>query len=547
MIAILDPLTAGKIAAGEVVERPASAVKELVENAIDAGARHIDVTVGEGSLRVTDDGEGMARDEVPLALKRHATSKLRAIEDLERLATLGFRGEALPAIAAVSRLRIVTRRRTDAAATEAVCAGGGEPVLADAAAPAGTTVELADLFFNTPARRATLRSPQAEAAAVGEVVRAAAFAHPEVAFTLELSGRQALRTAGTGRAEDVALAVWGAATARGLLPLLGREGGLELTGVAGKPEAARGGRGDQYLAVNGRPVRSELLRGAVEAAYRGWLQVHRFPLFVLQLTCDPADVDVNIHPRKAEVRFADPEAVRRLAFRAARAALAGGVGVPDMAPAAAMYLREATAPWSAPGPAPAGVRDWAPLFQPLPEAVLPRLQPLGQLAASYILAEGPDGLYVVDQHAAHERVYFERFERAVARQMLLQPATVELADPPLAELGAAGFALEAFGPGTWLLREVPGDLSGREPLALLRDFVARLGEEPAAEPPQRRAARALAACKAAVKAGDPLTAVEMAALLEDLAACTQAYTCPHGRPTVLRLSYPELERRFGRA
>ncbi len=544
-IRVLDAATAGKIAAGEVVERPAAAVKELVENAIDAGARHVDVRVGEGVFSVTDDGEGMARDEVPVALKRHATSKIRTIADLERLATLGFRGEALPAVAAVSRVRILTRRRQDAAATEAVCEGGSEPALADAPAPPGTTVEVADLFYNTPARRATLRSPQTEAAAIAEVVRAAAFAHPEVAVTLELSGRGGLRTGGGGQLEDVALAVWGAPAARGLLPVRGREAGMEIGGLVGKPEAARGGRGDQYLAVNGRPVRSDVVRGAIEGAYRGLLEVHRFPLFVLQLTCDPADVDVNVHPRKAEVRFADPETVRRLAFRATRAALGSGAGVPDVAPAAATHLREAAPPWW-PAPVPGPAQDWSPLYQPLPEAVFPRLRPLGQLAAAYILAEGPDGLYVVDQHAAHERVYFERFERAVARQMLLQPAPLELADPPLPELTAAGFALEPFGEATWLVREVPGDLSGREPLALLRDFVARLGEEPVAEPPQRRAARALAACKAAVKAGDPLTPVEMAALLEDLARCKQAYTCPHGRPTVLRFGYPELERRFGR-
>jgi DNA mismatch repair protein MutL len=315
-------------------------------------------------------------------------------------------------------------------------------------------------------------------------------------------------------------------------------------GLAAKPEAARGGRGDQYLAVNGRPVRSDVVRGSVEAVYRGLLEVHRFPLFALHLVLDPAAVDVNVHPRKAEVRFADPEGVRRLVFRAAKAALGGAVMIPDLPPASApSFLRETAAASAWPTPR----EDWSPLYQPLPEAVLPRLQPLGQLAASYILAEGPDGLYVVDQHAAHERVYFERFERAVARQMMLQPAPLEVADPPLAELAAAGFTLEPFGPGTWLLREVPADLSGREPSALVADFVARLADEPAAEPPQRRAARALAACKAAVKAGDPLTLVEMGALLEDLAACRQAYTCPHGRPTVLRLSYPELERRFGRA
>jgi DNA mismatch repair protein MutL len=543
-IRVLDPATAGQIAAGEVVERPASAVKELVDNAIDAGARRVDVEVGEGTLTVSDDGEGMDRAEVPLALQRHATSKIRTIADLGRLRTLGFRGEALPAIAAVSRLRIVTRRREGAVATEAVCEGGGPPELRDCAAPPGTTVEVADLFFNTPARRAALRSPQAEAAAVAEVVRAAAFSHPEVAFTLRLHGREALRTAGGGRLEDVALAVWGAGTAQALLPVHGREGGIELYGMTGKPEAARGGRGDQYLAVNGRPVRSEAVRGAVEAAYRGLLEVHRFPLFALHLVLDPAAVDVNVHPRKAEVRFADVEAVRRLCFRTVKAALAGAVLVPE-APVAATALREsAAAPWAA-ADAPAR-RDWSPLYQPLPEAVLPRLVPIGQLAAAYILAEGPDGLYIVDQHAAHERVFFERFERAVARQLLLQPAAVELGDPPVAELAAAGFTLEPFGPGTWLLRAVPADLSGREPLALLRDFVAHLAEEPVAEPPQRRAARALAACKAAVKAGDPLTAGEMAALLEDLASCRQAYTCPHGRPTVLRLTYPELERRFGR-
>ena len=543
MIAILDALTAGKIAAGEVVERPASAVKELVENAIDAGARHVDVVVGDGAFAVSDDGEGMARDEVPLALQRHATSKIRSIDDLAHLHTLGFRGEALPAIAAVSRLRITTRRREDAAATLASCEGGGGPDLADAAAAPGTTVEVADLFFNVPARRGTLRSGPAETAAVAEVVRSAAFAHPEVAFTLETGGRQALRTAGSGRLEDVALAIWGGGTARGLLPVHGREGGMELVGLVGKPEAARGGRGDQYLALNGRPVRSDVVRGSVEAVFRGLLEVHRFPLFALSLVCDPASVDVNIHPRKAEVRFADPEAVRRLAFRSVKAALGGVEAIPDYAsnsPAAAPRQ------WQIQETAATLAQDWSPLFQPLPEAILPRLQPLAQLAASYILAEGPDGLYVVDQHAAHERVFFEQFERAVARQSLLQAMPLDLAEPPLLELQAAGFTLEPFGGGAWLLREIPADLSGREPTALVADFVARLGDEPGAEPPQRRAARALAACKAAVKAGDPLTLGEMVALLERLSACREAYTCPHGRPTVLRLSYPELERRFGR-
>lgn len=560
-IAVLPAEVAQRIAAGEVIERPASVVKEVCENALDAGARRIEVRLGGGGMdeiTVRDDGSGMDAEDAVLAFERHATSKLRHFEDLERLATLGFRGEALPAIAAVGRVALITRPVGQDAATRVDVGEGRPPAVSTCGAAPGTQLSCYDLFATVPARRAAMGTPGHELSRCLEAVTAQALARPDVGFRVLHDGREVLQTPGDGALLSCCVALWGPEVARDLIGVSGREEGWEVFGLAGGPAVARGNRQAQFLAVDGRPVRSETVRGAVEHAYAHILQVRRYPLFVLQLRGAAGEYDANVHPSKREVRLYHPERVRRLCHHAVRTALARA----DLL--AEAQLAPASDPLSAPspvGPRPQAPRPVQPeareeagrwLVANVPEAAapgLPALTPLGQFADSYIVALGPDGVYLVDQHAAHERVFFEALERRSPARRLLEPAILSLsADDErrwvelAPDLQRLGLEAEPFGDGTLLIRAVPAGLDA-DPLTAVSDLLARAETGADSLTASRRA---LAACKAAIKAGARLALEDQAVLLQQLGACRQPYTCPHGRPTILRWSLAELERHFGR-
>ena len=570
-IQVLPPSAAERIAAGEVVERPGSVVKELIENSLDAGARRITVElVGAGRrlIRVTDDGEGIATNELPLAFQRFATSKIRAAEDLQRIHTYGFRGEALPSVAAVSRVEMVSRVR-DGEASGITIEGGTQKSLGPASGPVGTTVTVENLFFNTPARRRFLKSPAREAAVIIEAIEALALAAPDVAFRLIDEGREILWYPAEPFA-DRARRVLGPRVAAHTLELSTRAP-VDLEGILGTPQAAQLRRTHQRFLVNRRPVRSPLLARALTEAYHTLIPDDRHPAAVLALRLPPQEVDANVHPRKVEVRFVDErqlfDAVTREVRRAllrvplvhvvsgARTAGLGEVpGGPEErpadgrspahdAPAAGLLLALSTpdAPTRAP------VR-W------------PSIRVIGQLALTYIIGEARGDLILIDQHAAHERVLFERLmarragEAGVA-QGLVAPVVLDLA-PGEAEvlpeltpaLRAIGFEVEPFGPATVRLTAVPAIAAGREPEALFRACLHDLegdGGPHAGRSLEERLAIATA-CHTAVRAGDPLDLVEMAALIEALGRTEDPFSCFHGRPTMIQMRAGDLERWFYR-
>jgi DNA mismatch repair protein MutL len=594
-----------RIAAGEVVERPASAVKELVENALDAGASRIGVQAeggGLGRLVVADDGVGLTPDELRLAIERHATSKLSpgpdGAYDLLRIATLGFRGEALPSIASVARLRIAARTAEGEGAFALSVDAGRTGVIAPSAfeGPHGARVEVRDLFYATPARLKFMKSERAESMAIGEEVRRAAMAHECVGFTLDLDGRRILNlpaeTAGVeGRRRRLA-AILGAAFAENSLEIDQERDGLRLSGFAGLPTFHRGNGAHQFLFVNGRPVRDRLLSGALRAAYADVLARERHPVAVLYLTLDPTLVDVNVHPAKAEVRFRDPALVRGLLVGALRHTLAGG-GRRASTTVAAQALNDfrpgqlgaGFSAWRSGGwvaePAPdlpglAGVsaRTEAPYQAASPSTSTPRAQlrveaaepdfPLGaaraQMHATYILAQTRDGVVIVDQHAAHERLVYERMKAqlaagSVARQTLLLPEVVDLApdeaERVLArreELAALGLALEPFGGAAVLVRETPALLGEIDAGALVRDIADDLAENGAALALVERLAEVCStmACHGSVRAGRLLNVEEMNALLREMESTPNSGQCNHGRPTYVELKIADIERLFGR-
>jgi DNA mismatch repair protein MutL len=585
-IRLLPETTANRIAAGEVVERPAAAVKELVENALDAGARRVSVTLEEGGIGrilVEDDGCGMSAEELELAVERHATSKLPEEAMLFRIATLGFRGEALPSIGAVARLTITSCVAAGAAHAITV-EGGRKGSVAPAAGPPGTRVEVRDLFFATPARRAFLKSARSEADAALDAVRRLALAWPEVAFRVESEGRVALALPPQDRAARIA-ALLGPDFAAAALPVEVERGGLLLAGLAAAPTHHRATGEFQHLVVNRRPVRDPQLRTALRVAYRELIPRGRHPAAALFLDLPPEAVDVNVHPMKTELRFRDAEGVRGLLISALRRALAVGVAaVPGLAPEAAPAMA-GFAEAAAPPPLPAGWRPHAPAWRPqpalpapaprlplgiappaslpetLPEAEGPLGRPLAQLLSTYVLAEAPDGaLVLVDQHAAHERLTHEALtaqlqEGGVRAQPLLLPAVVELPAASVArlleasgQLARLGLEIEGFGPGAVLVRATPALLGSPDPAPLLADLAEELAEggEALALADRLDAAVARLACHGSIRAGRRLAGPEMAALLRRMEATPRAATCSHGRPTFIRLGRAELEKLFGR-
>jgi DNA mismatch repair protein MutL len=588
-IQVLPPGLVNQIAAGEVVERPASVVKELVENALDAGARQVQVDVEEGGLaliRVTDDGTGMGAEDAVLALERHATSKLKDAAGLTSISTLGFRGEALPAIASVARVRIDTSDGLEGVpGTRLVVEGGRVVEHAPVARPRGTTVEVRDLFFNTPARRKFMRAPASEAGHCSETVLRLALAHPEVGFTLRSSGRIALASRPGATPRDRAAAAVGREAAAHFIPVEGRRGEVRVHGLATSPDHSEATGRSVYLFVNGRYVRDRGAAHAVLRAYHGTLPQGRFPACVLFLELPPERVDVNVHPQKLEVRFADARAVYEAivhgvadALRTAPwlhpagAASAGGssAAVPVAAEEVASVLAEARAgdrtAWLLPGPGaiaepPVPAAPQGDDTRPRAPGYFASLRYLGQHARTYLVCEAPGGaLVVIDQHASHERLLFHRLREAwrarkLAIQPLLLPQIVTLPPGPARaletaapELRGLGLDVEPFGGDAFAVKGAPAALGGVDLALLLRDLAQQLEQVERATALDDAVHDLLAtmACHSAVRANQDLAGEEAAALLAGLDAVDFKARCPHGRPVVFEIPLDDLERRVGR-
>jgi DNA mismatch repair protein MutL len=569
-IQVLPQTAAERIAAGEVVERPASVVKELVENSLDAGARRITVEIehaGRRLIRVTDDGDGIPAEELPLAFERFATSKIRSAADLAEIRTYGFRGEALPSIASIARVTVVTRRRNEEAAARIIVSGGQRNAAGAASGADGTTVTVEDLFFNTPARRGFLKSDARETAVIVETVEALALAAPGVAFRLVEGGREVL-WAPPETFQERARRILGPEIAPHTIDVDGAGEAAEVRGIVGTPQVAQLRRTHQWFLVNGRPIRSPLLARAVAQAFHTLVPDDRHPVCVLSLRVRPDDVDVNVHPRKTEIRFTRDGAVFGDVVREVRRALhetplihiapghargpgasPGAYPTPDPAGRRNAYESGAVAEpeilWSSPQPT---APDW------------PSIRLIGQLNLTYIVGESDGDLILLDQHAAHERVLFERLidhrDGGGARaQGLVLPAVVDLGPTEAALLGdlgpalhALGFETEPFGPGAIRLMAIPsiaaGSAAGELFRACLRDLSGEPGPHAGRELEERLAIAT--ACHTAVRAGDRLETESMAALLDALARARDPFSCFHGRPTMIRIRERDLERWFYR-
>ncbi|HKZ87229.1 MAG TPA: DNA mismatch repair endonuclease MutL [Anaerolineae bacterium] len=617
-IHIMSAELASQIAAGEVVERPASVVKELVENAIDAGATDIRIETREGGrrlVRVSDNGDGISADEIELAFSRHATSKLSTVDELSRIQTLGFRGEALASIASVAQVTCVSRARAEEVGARIRIDGGQVLERAKIGAPAGTVAAVENLFHSVPARLKFLKSDATERRHIDALVTRYALAYPSIRFHLTHDGRASFQTTGSGSMKDVLVAVYGADAAEQMLaltpdrplPTTERQSsgeGVQVSGFVSAPALTRANRGDLTIFVNGRWVQDRGLSAAIVQAYHALLMVGRYPVCVVRVDLPPEDVDVNVHPAKTEVRFRDGDAVFRAVQRAVRRTLV------DRAPIPAITARPKS-PWqpvvdqhelgftrttvppaiqplsqSAPDQATTQPPDY-PTTRPLDHSTtrppdysttqppdysttqppdysttsreLPMLRVIGQIGGTYIIAEGPEGMYLLDQHAAHERILFEKFmaDKAgqhIAVQNLLDPLPVEFTpqDASLVEenretLAAIGLNLEPFGGNTWLVRSVPAIMASDDIRAAMADLVADLlaGDVPFASDEEEKLITRV--CKrAAIKAGQALSHPEMQELVRQLEACRAPRTCPHGRPTMIHLSAEQLAKEFGR-
>ena len=588
-IRVLSEEVASKIAAGEVVERPASVVKELVENSIDAGAREIKVEVRQGGrrlMRVIDDGTGIPADEVELAFARHATSKIASVDDLSSISTLGFRGEALASIAAVSQLTIVTRTAEEDVGTLLRLEGGKVTHRQKKGCLRGTVVTVENLFYNVPARLKFLRSETTERKHIDGLVYRYGMAYPHLRFNLVNDGRLTFQSLGSGALYDVLIKVYGLEIAQQMLEVLspqtndvgrrtsdlgrttsdlGRRtsdvGRIDVYGYISTPSLHRANRSYLTFFVNGRWVQDRMLSYAVSEAYHTLLPTGRHPIVVLCLELDPSQVDINVHPTKSEIRFLDSNAVFAAVQKAVRHTLVDQAAIPRMTgrpaqwPAPDMERRRRLVEVGTQARA-AGIE--APSAFEFPEhAKLPPLRVLGQVAQTYIIAEGPEGLYLIDQHAAHERVLYERLlaeraKMAVTSQSLLEPLTIELpfqigaiSGESLEFLNHLGFDIEPFGGDTYLVRAVPAMLAKGDIGQAIVEIVDGLTEGGAAEAGEEGALISLV-CHSAVRAGKTLSLEEMRNLIRQLEGTAMPRTCPHGRPTMIHLSAAQLAREFGR-
>ena len=575
-IRILAPEVAARIAAGEVIERPVSVVRELLDNALDSGATRITVEVEGGGLtllRVTDDGRGIPPEQVELAFERHATSKITAVDDLRHVRTLGFRGEALPSVAAAADVEVVTRVATEPVGVQVTYVDARLVRRQAKAAPVGTSFSVRDLFERLPARRKFLGQPGSEQRQITTLVSQYALAYPDVAIALVVAGRPVLRTSGDGSIRYAFAAIHDATTAAAMLEVEQDDGACRVSGLASPPALHRGNRSGISVFVNGRWVQSRPLTYAIVDAYQAQLPIGRHPIAAIRLTVPDEEVDVNVHPAKAEVRFRDERAAGRAVRNAVQRALDGAGAVswlPKPPPSAPTSL------WAPPsGPSlrdrlqpPPALRPPAPLQAELtglqgPVAalrphrdLLPLLRVVGQLGSTYVIAEGPDGMYLVDQHAAHERVVYDRIlarqNTTAASQPLLDPVMLELDAIAFAaylehaaHLAAFGLDAEPFGERTCVIRGVPAGLGGLDIVSAVRALLEQLASDRRVPDPLGRAA-ATVACHSSVRAGQALATDEMRRLIEDLGKTDSPRTCPHGRPTLVHVGTELIERQFGR-
>ena len=588
-IRLLSSEVASQIAAGEVIERPASVVKELAENALDAGARTLTVSIAEAGrslIEVADDGSGIPVAEMELAVSRHATSKLVQSEDLFHISTLGFRGEALASIGSVSRMTVTSRVADSAAGSRLRVEGGVSGKLEKIGAPIGTVVRVDDLFYNVPARLKFLKTDTTERRAIDNLVTRYALAYPNVRFKLAEGNNVSLQTAGDGDRRAILAALYGVDVAKQMLEVFAEDEGLKLSGFISPTSLTRSNRKEITFFVNGRWVQEVALNTALLQAYHTLLMVGRYPLTALFLEMNPEDVDVNVHPAKAEVRFKSQDRIFSFVQRAVRRALLAYAPVPSVAPTTlwggaghSSEPREISLDWSMAGEAgnqssPFGdfavnseqlsvgseqsSPSQAPNLQPS-TFNLPLLRLIGQIGAAYLVAEGPDCLYLGDQHAAHERVLFEKLMaqhdmKSIPSQALLTPAVIHL--PPaqakllegqLEALNHFGFEVELFGANAFQVRSMPTLFRGSDPSVALRALVEDFEEDESPLQAEVEAKLAGRVCKRlAVKAGQVLSPEEQRALIADLETCESPRTCPHGRPTMIHLSVDMLERQFGR-
>ncbi|MBP1155437.1 MULTISPECIES: DNA mismatch repair endonuclease MutL [unclassified Paenibacillus] len=629
-ITILDEHIANQIAAGEVVERPSSVVKELVENAIDAGSSRIDVSIEEGGLqliRVTDNGSGMDREDCETAFYRHATSKIASTHDLFQIRTLGFRGEALPSIGAVAKVELLTSPDSSGLGTRLVMQGGSVLERSDATAPQGTDITVRELFYNTPARLKYMKTIQTELGHVTDYIYRLALAHPGIAITLKHNGNVLAQTPGGGDLLQTIAAIYGTAVAKSMLPISGETLDYRLEGYIAKPEITRANRGGMTTVINGRYIRNFPMVQALLQGYHTLLPIGRFPVAVLHVQMDPTLIDVNVHPAKLEVRFSKEPELMQLVERETRETLGrqrlipsagqpGGAGKRPREPLVQeqleLYRPQATAaaerltgavgeapraPWTQPPlsertafadpparrDAPAPARPEAPRerLQPREAAVasgallrtlapelegppalpdFPKLSPIGQLHGTYIVAQNEEGLFLIDQHAAHERINYERYfdmfgKPEEASQELLVPITLEFTaieaaklSDKLPQLEQAGVFLEPFGGTSFLVRAYPHWLPKGDEQAIVEEMIEWLMNEKKQVDigKLREKAAIMCSCKASIKANQSIGTLEIETLLDRLAACRNPYTCPHGRPIVVSFSTYELEKMFKR-
>lgn len=591
----LDPELISKIAAGEVVERPASVVKELVENALDAGARSIRIEVrdaGSSLIKVSDDGSGMAREDALLAPKRHTTSKLDSAEDLFSIATLGFRGEALASIAAVAKVRIRTRTAAEDVGTE-VLVEGTDIRASDIAVPNGTSVDVRDLFYNTPARRKHLKSPATEMRHIIDLVQRYTLAYPEVSFTLLSGGQEILSAPATGDQLSAIVAIYGSRFAKELLPVMFKSAHLAVSGFVSRPTLTKPNTQHQSIYINRRFVTNPTVSRAINDAYHTLMHLERKPVAILNITLNPKHVDVNVHPTKREVRLGHEEVVYQAVFEAVRKTLAENRLISDeefemqdtlpitqKQPLSVQKAQSASSAGFARGGAVTGAtqaqvaRDAdaaAPSISALSQEHLeqvstdvagterfPDLTVIGQLHNTYVLTESEDGLCIVDQHAAQERVFYEkymehRYATAMDTQQLLSPAILELspAEMRLVEenrdlLKELGYELDQFGPNAVVAATAPVLFGKVQQEGFFRDLISELADCRDLSRDKREERIIRMSCKSAVKANDPLSLARMREILTELSQCRMPFTCPHGRPTLFRVTLHELEKRFKR-
>jgi len=600
MIELLPEATINKIAAGEVVERPASVVKELIENAMDALAKTIEVEIdggGIGLIRVTDDGVGMTKADAKTAILRHATSKLKDAGDLSRLSTMGFRGEALPTIASVSRFSLLTRIKDEDFATEVNILGGKPPEISEAGGRVGTTVKVEDLFFNTPARKKFLKTPRTELSRAHDIVIKLALARPDISFRLKIAGREVLRTPGSGDLKETVRALYGADVAESVVPLNFTEEDIKITGYVTKPNVVRSTRAWQTFIVNGRVIENRAISRAIDNAYHALNPKSGYPLAVILINLPQTSVDVNVHPQKTELKFEDENQIFHCAYHSVTDAIqSASRGLSKVAAPAENAERHIENPMFMENITPKipkytvtekfyDGREYAPplkrddvktaekseinqvpaeflskqsqALSPQKDEPPPAVIPIGQVERCYIIAKDAHGLYIIDQHAAHERILFDRLSRAAenipAQQLLVHimlnfsQREAEVIENNAEVFAKLGFTLVPGGKTVFRLTEIPADVPMTEAEDALREILVGVLEKPEVTAAAiREKVIATAACRGAIKAGDELNIKQMEMLLDELSKTDYPYTCPHGRPTILKFSTGELDKMFKR-